>query len=64
MDRALELFDLSIDCAARKVQVSDGGELIMGREVFRDYFLGKNKFNTDPKKLLAYFDQFAIMVRR
>lgn len=70
VDRALELFDLSIDCATRKAHISNGEmlpvlkELARSREVFCDYFFGENEFKTDPQKLLAYFDQFTIMVRR
>lgn len=54
IDRALELFDLTLAC-------NDGTRLweaCRAREEFCDYFFGGNSFNTDPVKLQRYYDGF------
>lgn len=61
-ERALELFDLSIQCMPR----SEKGklrELCRAREEFCDYFMG-NTWRTNPEKMMRYYDQFAIMGRK
>lgn len=59
-DRALELFDLTIEGALGY----DGRlkEVCRAREEFCDYFLG-NSWGTDPEKMMRYYDQFAILGR-
>ncbi len=54
-NRALELFDLTIECAVD--QTSRLKEICRAREEFCDYFLG-NSWGTDPDKMLRYYDQF------
>lgn len=58
-ERALELFDLTIEYAERgsgKLK-----EVCRAREEFCDYFLGNNSWGTDPVKMMRYYDQFAIL---
>ena len=60
IDRALELFDLSIDSAHGRGQLR---ELCRAREEFCDYFFGGNSFRTDPVKLQRYYDEFISLAR-
>ncbi len=57
-DRALELFDLTIEC--HKAEPGVLKELCRAREEFCDYFYG-NSFATDPARLQRYYDQFATL---
>ncbi|MBR3264149.1 hypothetical protein IKF94_02895 [Candidatus Saccharibacteria bacterium] len=62
IDRALELFDLSI-----KFNTGNHAklkEVCRAREEFCDYFFGENYFQTDPRKMQRYFDQFVTMSLR
>ena len=56
IDRALELFDLSIASASRP---SAQYELCRAREEYCDYFFGGNSFRATPANLQRYYDQFA-----
>lgn len=61
LGRALELMDLSI---AHYAKLHDGAklkELCRAREELCDYFVGDNEYHTEPKRLMAYYDQFALM---
>ena len=60
IDRALELFDLTI--AANKNNSPRLREILIAREEFCDYFFGGNSWQTDPKKMQKYYDGFAIMM--
>ncbi len=55
IDRALELFDLSIDATREHGELR---ELCRARETFCDFFFNGNSFHTDPQNFQAYFDQF------
>ena len=55
IDRALELFDLSISATKEHGKLR---ELCRTREEFCDYFFGEKSFHTDPKSFQRYFDQF------
>lgn len=57
VDRALELIDLSINSTNKSTTQA---ELCRAREEICDYFIGDNTFMTNPKKMLAYYDQFAL----
>ena len=59
-NRALELFDLTIDCAQAAKNYSGLKEICRAREEFCDYFNG-NSFHTDPVKMQRYYDQFATL---
>lgn len=58
IDRALELFDLSIKFNKDRAKLK---EICRAREEFCDYFFGDNFFQTDPKRMQKYYDQFALM---
>ncbi|MBQ2695663.1 hypothetical protein IJG04_03470 [Candidatus Saccharibacteria bacterium] len=60
--RAIELFELTIDCHLK--EPAKLKELCRGKEEFCDYIFGDNNFNTDPAKMLKYYDQFALIARR
>lgn len=62
-ERALELFDLTIEAAQDDASSSRSAklkEVCRAREEFCDYFFG-NSWGTDPKKMMRYYDQFAIL---
>ena len=61
IDRALELMDLSIGATREHGKLK---ELCRAREEFTDYFFGGNSFKTEPKRMLAYYDQFALLARK
>lgn len=54
--RAIELFELSIDCNTDSPTRLK--ELCRGKEEFCDYIYGDNSFHTDPAKMVRYYDQF------
>lgn len=57
IDRALELFDLSIACnKGPKLK-----EICRAREEFCDYFFNDNSMHTDPAKMQKYYDDFVVM---
>lgn len=59
-DRALELFDLTIEQVARFPEKKGTlKELCRAREEFCDYFHGNN-LKTDAVKMQRYYDQFAM----
>ena len=60
-NRALELFDFTIDALQKKKEFGKLKEVCRAREEFCDYFNG-NSLNTDPKKMMRYYDQFATLV--
>ncbi len=59
IDRALELFDLTIECNAKNP--ARLRELLIAREEFCDYFFNNNSWQTDPKRMQRYYDGFAIL---
>ncbi len=59
IDRALELFDLTIDCY--KDSPAREKEICRAREEFCSYFFGGKEIKVDPTKMLKYYDQFAMM---
>ena len=64
-ERALELFDLTIEAASDDVTGGREGklkEVCRAREEFCDYFLG-NSWGTDAAKMMRYYDQFAVRAR-
>lgn len=62
IDRALELFDLTIS-ANRNASPGHLQEICRAREEFCDYFFGDNSFHTDPNRLQRYYDQFISLSR-
>lgn len=61
-DRALELFDFTIESLQRRKASAELGEVCRAREEFCDYFNG-NSMKTDPVKMQKYYDEFAILAR-
>lgn len=60
VDRALELFDLTLEdprWKGRRIEVA------RSREIFCDVVFGENIYDTSLNDLLRYFDQFARLVR-
>lgn len=64
-ERALELFDLTIEAAKDDGEGSRSAklkEVCRAREEFCDYFLG-NLWGTDAQKMMRYYDNFALRAR-
>lgn len=59
-ERALELFDFSIDAAKNRHAKGALKELCRAREEFCDYFNG-NSYHSDPEKIQKYYDDFATL---
>lgn len=62
-DRALELFDFTIDALQEKKEFGKLQEVCRAREEFCDFFLG-NSYNTDPNSLQHYYDEFISLERK
>lgn len=60
VDRALELFDLTLDDSRWN---SRKQEIARAREVFCDTVFGKKEYHDSLPGLLCYFDQFAYAAR-
>ena len=64
MERALELFDLTLS-DPRWIKMNGRlKEIGRAREVFCDFLLGKNQYNETSEKLMKYFDEFALAARK
>jgi hypothetical protein len=62
-ERALELFDLTLDDPRHRQSASRLRELARAREVVVDYFDGANEYRSTASNLQKYFDEFALAVR-
>lgn len=62
LDRALELFDLSL--ADQRWRGARRREIARSREIFCDYVVGLNEFGSSPQDLDAYYLPFAVAARR
>jgi len=60
-ERALELFDITIEYAVESETPARVREVCRAREEFCDFFNG-NSFKTDPVRMQQYYDQFAAIV--
>lgn len=60
-ERALELMDLSLECAKGYAKLK---ELCRLREALLDYFLGENQFKFNETALRRYFSNFTYAARR
>lgn len=60
-NRALELFDFTINSEVEKGHPGSLREICRAREEFCDYFNG-NSFHSDPAKIQLYYDQFATVL--
>lgn len=61
-NRALELFDFTIEALQEKKDFGRLKEVCYAREEFCDYFNG-NSLGTDPEKMQRYYDQFVSLIR-
>lgn len=59
-ERALELFDLTMEDPDEENHPGKLKEVCRAREGFCDYFYGDNELNTDPVRLMKYYDYFAM----
>lgn len=60
--RAIELFELSIDC--NQNDSAKLKELCRGKEIFCDYIYNNNSFHSDPAKIQRYYDAFVPLIPR
>lgn len=60
-ERALELFDITRESYPHRLPVIR--ELSRAREIYCDYFLGENSYNSDSDSLDRYFLQFNLLAR-
>lgn len=61
LDRALELFDLTIADSRWKIRLR---EILRAREVVCDFFYGENQYRSTQEQLDFYFVGFGILARR
>jgi hypothetical protein len=64
LDRALELFDLTLDDPRHRQAPARLKEIARAREVVADFFAGPNAYSSTAAGLQRYFDAFALAVRR
>ena len=64
LERALELFDLTL-ADPRWTKINGRlKEISRAREVFCDLFFGQNEYNDTAESLMKYFDEFALAARK
>jgi hypothetical protein len=63
-ERALELFDLTLDDPRHRQSPPRLRELARAREVVVDFFDGSNEYHSTAASLQKYFDDFALAARR
>jgi hypothetical protein len=64
MERALELFDLTLADPRHLRSVARLREIARAREVLLDFFVGPNQYNSTASSLQRYFDVFAVAAAR
>jgi hypothetical protein len=64
LDRALELFDLTLADPRLRDHPARLREVARAREVVVDCFAGPNQYGSTPESLQKYFDDFAGAARR
>lgn len=62
-ERALELFDLTLDDPRHRQSLPRLRELARAREVVVDFFDGSNAYGSSAADLQRYFDAFALAIR-
>jgi hypothetical protein len=62
-ERALELFDLTLDDPRHRRAPARLRELARAREVVVDFFDGSNQYGSTPASLQKYFDAYALAAR-
>ncbi len=63
-ERALELFDLTLDDPRHRRSAARLREIARAREVVVDFFDGSNEYGSTAPTLQKYFDEFALAARR
>ena len=63
VERALELFDLTLDDPRHRQSPPRLRELARAREVVVDFFVGANDYHSTAEGLQRYFDAYALAVR-
>ncbi|MCC7010437.1 MAG: hypothetical protein IT184_16630 [Acidobacteria bacterium] len=64
LERALELFDLTLDDPRHRQSPPRLREIARAREVVVDFFDGPNEYGSTAENLQRYFDAYALAVRR
>jgi hypothetical protein len=64
LDRALELFDLTLDDPRVRQSPARLREIARAREVVADYFAGPNQYWSTAESLQKYFDAYAMAARQ
>ena len=64
LERALELFDLTLDDPRLRQSIARLREVARAREVVADLFAGPNQYGSDARSLQKYFDAYALAARR
>jgi hypothetical protein len=62
-ERALELFDLTLDDPRHRQSPARLRELARAREVVVDFYDGANEYHSTAENLQRYFDAYALAVR-
>jgi hypothetical protein len=63
LERALELFDLTLDDPRHRQSAARLRELARAREVVVDFFDGSNEYQSTAANLQKYFDAYALAAR-
>ncbi|HEX5217388.1 MAG TPA: hypothetical protein VFV98_18130 [Vicinamibacterales bacterium] len=64
LERALELFDLTLDDPRHRKSLARLRELARAREVVVDFFHGSNEYQSTAAGLQKYFDAYALATRQ
>ena len=64
MEKALELFDLTLSDPRWQKVNGRLKEIRQARELVCDLFFGQNQYNETSEKLMKYFDEFAFAARK
>jgi hypothetical protein len=64
LERALELFALTLDDPRHRRSVARLREIARAREVVVDFLAGSNQYSTTAASLQRYFDAYALAARR
>jgi hypothetical protein len=63
LERALELFDLTLDDPRHRQSEARLREIARAREVVCDFFAGPNEYQSTAESLQKYFDAYALAAR-
>ena len=63
LERALELFDLTLDDPRHRRSPARLREIARAREVVVDFFAGSNQYHSTAASLQKYFDAYALAAR-